>query len=129
MQSEVPKKTNRTQGNAQQSKSSSNLMDRFTLQAVTEDKTSKFTQSNSKIKLFETRLNKILIDLTERFLNNNYGNIEIILSELMRIIISVQESNLNHLVLIESDLGRYFQGIYNIYTKLTHVPPNVIFYR
>lgn len=94
-------------------------------QQVTEQAT---LYSLQKIGKFESRLHKLLLDLSERYMSSNYTKIEIILSELMSIIISAQESNLNYLGLIHSNLGRYFQAVLNVYSKLKNVPHAVIFY-
>ena len=78
-----------------------------------------------KVKKFEKKFQKILKELAKKYFEEDFEDIEIVLSELMRLIISVQESNFDGVVLLKSDLGKYFQATLNIYSKITEIPSNV----
>lgn len=75
----------------------------------------------------ESKLHKIIQELSERYQSQNYSGIEIHLSDLMSVVISAQESNLHYLSVIQSNLGKCIQAVLNVYSKLPHIPHAVSF--
>lgn len=69
---------------------------------------------------------KILNEMTQKYKNRDFIDLEIILSELMREIISIQEANFDPVFLLKSDIGKFISAIQNIYSKFADkIPLNV----
>ena len=101
-----------------------NLIGKFT-EVIQKEPQESYKSSGKKLKKFESKLGRILEELSERYVKQDYQNIEGLLSELMCVVISIQEADLDPVVLLQSDLGRYFEGVWCLYNKLKHIPLNV----
>jgi len=75
---------------------------------------------------FEKKLKIILVELSDRYRQSNFLNLEIYFSELTRIVVSIQEVITSPFAILQSDLGRYYLGIQTILQKLEkHIPAQV----